>query len=604
MSETAAKLKKLRQHMAERGVTGFFVPRADAFQGEYVPAANDRLHWVTGFTGSAGACIVLMDKAAFFSDGRYTIQMQAEIDQDHVEIYSTAEHQEPVKTMTALAWMERHVKKGERFGIDPWLHTPNDVKRIGDSLTRIGATLIYLDRNPLDAAWGADRPPMPDAPAVIHPLEYAGVASDTKRSDVAKMIGNKGADLLVLTMPEDICWLLNIRGSDVPCTPFVLSYAIVGKDGAVSWFIDPAKVPDDVREWIGSDVTVYPLNDIIAHLAKAKNKTIWIDPSSVPFAIEHALRMADSTMVQDRNPVQLMKSKKNETEIKGSISAHIRDGVAMTRFLAALSKQGGAAAYDEITAAELLHNIRAEDPLFKGPSFDTISGSGGNGAIVHYRSTPATNQPLLSGPVYLCDSGAQYLDGTTDITRTIAVDTPNDEMRENFTRVLKGHIAVATSVFPEGTTGHIIDAKARAYLREVGLDYAHGTGHGVGSYLSVHEGPCGISPLSKTIPFEPGMILSNEPGYYKTGGYGIRIENLITVIDTGKTDAAGKKLLGFKTLTLAPIDRNLIMTELLTPAERDWLNSYHTMVCETLLPLIGYKETETSSFLHEATRPL
>lgn len=606
MTDTAVKLDKLRHEMQKRGVTGFFVPRADEFQGEYVPAANDRLHWITGFTGSAGACVVLMDRAGFFSDGRYTIQMQTQIDQRHIDIFSTAENQHPVKTSSALGWIDDHAKKGDRFGIDPWLHTPADVKRIDDTLQRIGAKLVLLGSNPLDAAWGSERPAMPDAPAVVHPLEYAGVASADKLTAITAVMKDKDADILVVTMPEDICWMLNIRGSDVPCTPFVLSYALVKRDGSVAWFVDPSKATDDVRNWIGSNVSIHPLADISAQVENeaASGKSIWVDPASAPFAIEHIVNNHGGRLISDKNPIPLMKAQKNETEIKGSIAAHIRDGVAMTRFLSAISGQGSAAKYDEMSASELLHHIRAEDPLFKDDSFDTISGAAGNGAIVHYRSTPDTNQPLLSGAVYLCDSGGQYLDGTTDITRTIAVDTPNDEMRENFTRVLKGHIAVATAVFPEGTTGHVIDAKAREALREVGLDYAHGTGHGVGSYLSVHEGPCNISPLAKTVPFLPGMILSNEPGFYKAGAYGIRIENLITVIDTGKKNAEGKKMLAFETLTLAPIDRNLIMPELMTTAERDWLNTYHASVCDTLLPLIEGKEPEAAAFLRLATRPI
>ncbi|MBI1214343.1 MAG: M24 family metallopeptidase [Alphaproteobacteria bacterium] len=599
------RLADLRAEMDKLGVDGFFVPRADEFQGEYVPPRADRLAWATGFTGSAGYAVVLKDKAAFFTDGRYTLQARQQVNAKDFEICSVSEDQAPTPTISPTEWIEKNLPKGARFGVDPWVHTPSDVKRIKEAVENAGGTLVLLDANPLDAAW-KDQPPAPLAPAVPHPLQFAGKSSEDKRAELSKLMEDKGADALAVTLPEEICWLLNIRGGDVPCTPFVLSYAVAHKDGSVDWFVDDRKVTDETRDWLGETVRLHPLEDYAAEIEKlAKDgKKIWVDPGSAPVRLEEIISQAGQKPLAEKSPLQLMKAKKNAVEIQGTIDAHIRDGVAVTRFLSELSGQGDAAKYDELTATDLLQKIREEGQHFRGLSFDTISGSGGNGAIVHYRSSPETNQPLMSGPVYLVDSGAQYLDGTTDITRTIAVDNVTDEMKDRYTRVLKGHIQVAMSVFPEGTVGSVLDEKARAALKEVGLDYAHGTGHGVGSYLSVHEGPCGISPRSTTVPLEPGMIISNEPGYYKEGEYGIRIENLVTVVDTGKTDADGKKLLGLKTLTLAPIDRNLIEPALLTDDELKWLNDYHAEVKSTLLPLVEKVDKKAAAFLTAATAPI
>lgn len=599
------KLARLRGELQKRGIDGFYIPRADEFQGEYVPASADRLAWITGFTGSAGYAVVLSDKAAFFTDGRYTIQGRAQVDAKDFEICSVSENQGATPTITPAEWIEKNLPKGGKFGIDPWVHTPNDVKKIKEAVEKAGGTLVCLGDNPLDAAWGAERPAKPAEPAVPHPLEFSGVASEDKRQSLAKTLAGKGANALAITLPEEICWLLNVRGNDVPCTPFVLSYAVAHDDGTVDWFVDANKVPDETKAWVGEGVRLHPLEDY-AHFIESLSKSgkcVWLDPAAAPAKIDQIVR-ASGPLVAERSPIQLMKAKKNAVEIQGTINAHIRDGVAVTRFLAAISEQGAAAKHTEISASDLLENFRREELHFKGLSFDTISGSGGNGAIVHYRSTPETDQPLLSGPVYLVDSGGQYLDGTTDITRTLAVDNVTPEMRDRFTRVLKGHIQVALSVFPEGTTGDKLDVKARAALKEVGLDYAHGTGHGVGSYLSVHEGPCGISPRSTSVPLEPGMIISNEPGYYKEGAYGIRIENLVTVVDTGEKDASGKRLFAFKTLTMAPIDKNLIEPSLLTADELKWLNDYHAEVRKNILPLLEKVDAKAAAFLRQATEPL
>ena len=548
---------------------------------------------------------MLNDSAAFFTDGRYTLQAREQVDAKDFQICSLSEDQPPAPTLTPAEWIEKNLQAGMTFGIDPWVHTPQDMKKIKDAVEKAGGILVLLQDNPLDAAW-QNQPPAPLAPVVPHPMEYAGQESLEKRQNLATALTAKDADAIAITLPEEICWLLNIRGGDVPCTPFALSYAIAHKDGSVDWFIDDRKVTEDTQNWIGADVRIHAPEDFSKAIEKlaTDGKTIWLDPASAPVKVQDIITTAGGTVHAERSPVQLMKAKKNAVEIQGTINAHIRDGVAITRFLAALSEQGAAAKHDELSATQLLQDIRAGGDKFRGLSFDTISGAGGNGAIVHYRSAPETNKPLLAGPVYLVDSGAQYLDGTTDITRTIAVDTPTQEMKENFTRVLKGHIAVAMATFPEGTTGDKLDEKARASLKEVGLDYAHGTGHGVGSYLSVHEGPCGISPRSTTVPLEPGMIISNEPGYYKEGAYGIRIETLVTVIETGHTNEDGKKMLGFKTLTLAPVDRNLIEPALMSEDELTWLNNYHAEVARTLLPLVEKVDAKAAAFLKQATSPI
>ncbi len=602
----ADKLQRLRAEMATRGINGFFVPRADEFQGEYVPPSAERLAWISGFHGSAGCAIVLDDSAAFFTDGRYTIQAVTEVDGTHFNRYSTADNQPPLDTIMPLDWLGLHLRAGQVFGIDPWVHTPADTERLRTAVTAAGARLVLLDDNPLDAAWGRDRPAAPTAPVVIHSLEYAGVPSGEKRAEVAQAIKAEACDVLAVTLPEDICWLLNVRGGDVPCTPFALSYALLHADATVDWFIDTTKVSEDVRNWLGSAVRIHPLNTFATTVQDLSRhgKTLWIDPASVPVRIDAILREGTAQPFSLRTPIALMKACKNMTEIEGARRAHRRDALAVCRFLAALAEQSGPAKYDELTAAQFLYDLRAEGELFRGLSFDTISGAGGNGAIVHYRASEATNKPLLAGPVYLVDSGAQYLDGTTDITRTLAVDSVDDEMRDRYTRVLKGHIQVTLSRFAEGTTGDVLDAKARAALREVGLDYAHGTGHGVGSYLSVHEGPCGISPRATTVPLMPGMILSNEPGYYKEGAYGIRIENLVLVIVTGETDNAGHRLLGFETLTLAPYERALIDTALLTDDERAFVDSYHARVREALLPDLQKADPAAATWLVAATAPL
>lgn len=634
-------MARLRSTLRDLKVAGFYVPRADEFRGEYVPQRGERLAWLTNFTGSAGEAIVMTDKAAFFTDGRYTLQSKTEVDATRFQIFNTSDPLSP----PALEWLTAHMNPGEKFLIDPWLHSSNEVANMRKALKTVGADLSFLSfRNLIDGIW--DRhPPEPISPVVPQPEEFAGISAAAKIDNLQAVLDITGVDAMVLTMPEEICWLLNIRGGDVPNTPFTLSYAIVPKEGPVSWYVNPFKVTPEIRAWLGDSVQIHDLfygmperfKSDLKNLAN-QNKKIWVDPVSAPFAVEDAIVQARTSAEMEaelnsdkdaaldaetlarqeelksadlrkkriyfeRSPVQRLKAMKNKAEIEGAINAHLRDGAAVTRFLAAMAEQGAGAKYDELTAAELLLSYRRENALFRGLSFDTIAGSGENGAVIHYRSSDKTNKPLTNSPMFLVDSGAQYQDGTTDITRTISVDTPTAEMRENFTRVLKGHIQIAMAVFPEGTAGKDIDPLARAALQEVGLDYAHGTGHGVGSYLSVHEGPQGISSRA-TYPFEPGMILSNEPGYYKEGAYGIRNENLIYVVDTQKKDDEGRKLYGFKTLTLAPFDRNLIEPSLMTESELKWLNDYHAEVRAKILPLVENKDPRAAEYLKKATEPI
>lgn len=590
-------LDALRARLSTAGVDGFFIPMSDEFMCEYVPASAQRLGFLTGFTGSAGSALVLADKAAFFTDGRYTIQALAEVDGTAFERCSISKDQPPMETISPLDWIARNAKPGQKIAYDPWLHSAAQLTEMKAVADKAGFQLVPLAQNPIDAIWQS-RPPAPQTPAVPHDMVYAGVASADKRASVAATIRKAGCEKLVIATPENIAWLLNIRGNDTPNTPLPLSYALLSADGTVDLYIDPAKMSQETRAHLGDNVRVHDISAFESALSACANQQVMLDAGTTPAAIENLLEGVQARIHHAQNPIELMKAVKNPVEINGTIRAHVRDGVAMTRFLAALAKPGAVAAHSEISSSDLLEKIRSEGEHFKGLSFDTISGAGGNGAIVHYRSSDKTNAPLGSGPVYLVDSGAQYLDGTTDITRTLAVGTPNAEMKENFTRVLKGHIQVALSVFPPGTTGDVIDKKARAALQAVGRDFAHGTGHGVGSYLSVHEGPAGINPRATSQPLLPGMILSNEPGYYKTGEYGIRIENLVLVVE--RPDG----MLGFKNLTMAPIELNLVDPALLTAEETDYLNAYHAEVRETLLPHLSKIDPDAADFLIRATQAL
>ena len=590
----AARLALLRTELRRRDVQGFLVPRADEHQGEYVPLCAQRLAWLTGFTGSAGLAIVLPASAAVFVDGRYTLQAKAEVDGARYALRHLTE--EP-----ASEWIAATLKPGESLAYDPRLLTLGEVERYRAAAEKAGGRLQPLDSNPLDAVW-AGRPPEPLGPVLPHDLRFAGASAEAKRQALADRLAADGVDAAVLTAPDSIAWLLNIRGSDVPHTPLALAFAILHRDGTVDLFIDVRKLMPGLAEHLGNAVRVAPPGAFGPALQRlgAAQRRVQADPASAAGVFD-TLSSAGATIHRAADPCQLPKACKNAAELDGTRRAHRRDGAALTRFLAWLATTATTGGLGEIAASDRLEQLRRDGEFFRDLSFPTISGAGANGAIVHYRASPKTERRLESGSLYLVDSGAQYLDGTTDVTRTVAIGAPSAEMRDRFTRVLKGHIALAICRFPKGTTGSQLDALARRSLWEVGLDYDHGTGHGVGSYLAVHEGPQRISKLPNTQALLPGMIVSDEPGYYKTDGYGIRIENLVVVTALGALTGAERELLGFEVLTLAPIDRALIETSLLDDPEIAWLDAYHARVRAEIAPLV---DLATRRWLEAATQPL
>jgi Xaa-Pro aminopeptidase len=587
----ADRLLALRGELKRRGVDGFLVPRSDEHQGEYVPGRAQRLAWLTGFTGSAGMAIVLLDKASVFIDGRYTLQVTQQVD---MALFAP----QPLAQMPPDKWLGENLKPGMKLGFDPWLHGIGECERLAAACVRAGAELVALDSNPVDAVW-ADQPPPPLGPVVPHALDFAGEDSTAKRQRIAAELAKSKADAAVLSLPDSIAWLLNIRGADVPHVPLPLSFAILHKDASVDLFIDQRKLTEAARQHLGNQVSIQPpqaLDGALEALGQ-QGRIVSVDPATAPYRVAAKLQKSGASLLREADPVALPKACKNAVEIAGTRKAHSRDGAALTRFLGWLAEASKQDGLREIEASDRLEAIRREHGLCRDLSFDTISGAGPNGAIVHYRATERSNRKLQQGELYLVDSGAQYPDGTTDVTRTVAIGQPSEEMRDRFTRVLKGHIALATVRFPAGTTGSQLDALARKPLWEIGLDYEHGTGHGVGSFLSVHEGPQRISKLANAVALRPGMIVSNEPGYYKEGGYGIRIENLILV---QKADEAGK-FLHFETLTLAPIDRNLVDVSLLSAEELAWLNAYHARVLKEIGPQV---DAPTRMWLEKATAPL
>lgn len=588
------RAKRLRDELKRRGLDGFLVPRADEHQGEYVPANAERLRWLTGFSGSAGMAIVLQDKAAIFVDGRYTLQVHDQVDVAVFEPKHLIE-EPPVR------WIEQNLVEGAKLAYDPWLHTIDAVARLKAAAEKAGATLVAVADNPLDAIW-TDRPDAPATPVEPYPLEFAGEAAADKIKRLTNSLMNDDVSAVVLTMPDSIAWVFNIRGSDVPHTPLPLSFAILYEDGRTDLFIDVRKIGAEARAHLKPIATIHGRGKLSQALDElgARKATVLVDPATCASAIYDRLIDAGAEVRRGTDPCELPKACKNVSEITGTRAAHLRDGRALTKFLAWIGMEATKGGVDEIAAAKKLEAFRAETNELRDLSFDTISGTGANGAIVHYRVTTATNQPLRKGELFLVDSGGQYLDGTTDVTRTVAIGEASPEQRDRFTRVLKGHIAIATARFPAGTSGAQLDAFARMALWKAGLDYDHGTGHGVGSYLSVHEGPQRISKMG-TVALKPGMIVSNEPGYYKAGAYGIRIENLLVVTSPAMIDGGERPMLGFETLTLAPIDLNCVERSLLTEEEAAWLNAYHARVRETLVS--GLDET-TVEWLRQATRPI
>ena len=597
MSTYEARLAALRDQLKADQLDGFVVPLTDEHMSEYVGSYAQRLAWLTGFQGSAGSAAVLPEEAAIFTDGRYTLQVRDQVDGRHWSYQSVPE-------TSVAAWLKDHAPGGGRIGYDPWLHTSDWVKRAREALAEKGAELVAVRRNPIDAVW-ADKPEPSKAKLIVHPDAYAGKSSAAKRQEMADWLREQKADAAVLSALDSIAWTFNVRGQDVEHTPVALSFALVHEDGTADLFVEPEKMGEDVRQHLGNGVRVHERNAFEPHLASLAGKTVIADPERAVAAIFEALEGAGAKVVQKRDPSVLPKAIKNEAEIDGHRAAQARDGAALTRFLHWLSVDAPKGGVDELSAAAKLHEFRQACGDLRDTSFDTISGAGPNGAIVHYRVTEETNRPLEMNSIYLVDSGGQYPDGTTDVTRTVAIGQPTAEMRDRFTRVLKGHIAVTRALFPNGTRGSQLDTLARQYLWQAGVDYAHGTGHGVGSYLSVHEGPQRISPVGSSQsggdePLRAGMLLSNEPGYYRPGEYGIRIENLILVRPVA-VEGAEKEMLGFETLTFAPIDRTLVEPTLLSEDERRWLDDYHRSVVDVVGPQL---EGEVLVWLKEQCRPV
>ena len=583
------RLAALRAKLAEMGLAGFIVPRADVHQGEYVAARDERLQWLTGFTGSAGFCIVLPEVAGVFIDGRYRTQVKAQVD---------------LGSFTPVPWPE--VKPGEwvkeklaegRVGFDPWLHSGDEVERLERSLEDSGVTLVPVRENPVDAIW----PEQPDAPigkAFVHPLDLAGESHAEKRARLAEGLRKAGQKAAVVTLPDSLCWLLNIRGADVPKNPVLHGFAVLHDDGRVDLFVNPAKLDDAVRAHLGGEIALHPVEAFAGALSGLAGP-VRVDKATAPLAVADILRGAGVEVVWGDDPCRLPKARKNAAEIAATREAHLRDGAAMVEFLRWLDEalpQGG---QTEISVVQALEGFRRATNALHDISFDTICGAGPHGAIMHYRVTEETNRPVGQNELLLVDSGAQYLDGTTDIMRTVAVGDPGPEARECYTRVLQGLIAISRVRFPKGLAGHDIDALARFNLWVAGQDYDHGTGHGVGAFLSVHEGPQRISRVSE-VPLEPGMILSNEPGYYREGAFGIRLENLIVVQEAAAL-GDNRAQMAFETLTFVPFDRRLILVEELSPGERRWLDGYHA---EVLAKLASRVSGATLDWLSAACAPI
>ena len=591
------RLAALRTRIAQEGLDGFVVPLTDEHMSEYVGGYAQRLAWLTGFEGSAGTAVVLAGEAAMFTDGRYTLQVREQVDGADWSYCQVPQE-------SIAGWLAGHAPQGGRIGYDPWLHTRTWVEQTAAALAPRGGTLVPVATNPVDALW-ADRPQPSDAPLAVQPDDLAGRSAADKRAEIADWLRTQGADALVLSALDSIAWAFNVRGTDVTHTPVALSYGLVAEDGTAELFVAAGKVGDDVHRHLGNAVRVRDKAEFASALRNLAGKRVAVDPERAVAAIFDALDAGGATLLPVRDPVVLAKAIKNPAEIAGHAAAQARDGAALVRFLKWFEETAPAGKLTELDVAERLHAFRAETGVLKDLSFETISATGAHGASPHYKVTDESNAPILPGQLFLIDSGGQYADGTTDITRVMPVTEPTAEMRDRVTRVLKGHIAVATAIFPDGTTGAQIDAFARRPLWEAGLDFAHGTGHGIGAYLSVHEGPQRIAqptypgggPLE---PLRAGMLLSNEPGYYKAGEYGIRIENLMLVVK--HTPAGGDAtMLAFETTSFVPIERRLIEPALLTPEERAWLDAYHAETLRRAAPLL---DAETRAWLEEKCAPI
>ncbi len=597
MSTYADRLAALRDQLKRDRLDGFVVPLTDEHMSEYVGAYAQRLAWLTGFQGSAGSAAILPERAAIFTDGRYTLQVRQQVDGAQWDYV-------PVPAVSVADWLGSYAPQGGRIGYDPWLHTSAWVRQASAALAERGASLVAVDTNPVDAIW-PDRPQPSDAKLAVQHDDLAGASSAEKRALIADWLAEHHADGVVLTALDSIAWALNVRGGDVAHTPVALAYAIVDADGTADLFVAPEKIGDDVAHHLGNAVRVRPRAEFADALRHYSGKRIAADPERAVAAIFDALAAGGATVIAERDPVILAKALKNPVEIAGHRAASARDGAALARFLRWCEIELPKGGQSELSAAAKLQAFREATGVLLDTSFDTISATGANGASPHYHVTEESNAPIEPGQLYLVDSGGQYADGTTDVTRVVPVGPPTDEMRDRFTRVLRGHIALAAAIFPPGTTGGQLDAFARRPLWEIGLDYAHGTGHGIGAYLSVHEGPQRIAPPNypgggPAEPLRAGMMISNEPGYYKAGEYGIRIENLVLVEERAFPDG-DTVMLGFETLTFCPIERSLIVAEMLTDAERNWLDAYHMQVLTVLGPQM---EGEDFAWLQRKCAPI
>jgi Xaa-Pro aminopeptidase len=591
--ESAPRLAALRGELKRLSLDGFIVPHADCHQSEYLPASEERIAWLTGFTGSAATVIVLADRAVLFTDGRYTLQAQDQVDPSLISTLNVADTR-------PSGWLADNLRAGARIGYDPWLHTSDEAERMAKACAQANAALVPLAQNPLDAQW-RDRPTPPHGAIVLHD-KAAGETALEKITRVRAELARLHADALVISDPQSLAWTFNIRGGDVTHTPVALAFAILREDGRPALYVDPRKLTPEVSAALEPHADMRDATRFERDLAQlaAGNATVLVDRATGADAIMRLVHDAGGQALRENDPIAIMKAVKNAAEIDGARAAHKRDGAALTRFLAWFDAEAPTGKLTEIDVVEALESFRRDTGLLKDVSFPTISGAGPNGAVVHYRVTNASNRKIVPGELFLLDSGGQYEDGTTDVTRTLFVGSASAEMRDRFTRVLKGHIAISRAVFPDGVTGAQLDSFAREHLWRAGLDFDHGTGHGVGSYLSVHEGPARISKLG-TVPLRRGMILSNEPGYYKTGAFGIRIENLELVVEAPAVDGAEKRLNAFETLTLAPIDTRLIDKTLMNADEIAWLNAYHARVAKVLSPLV---DDPTRAWLAGATRAI
>ena len=591
-SQGKARATALREELRRRGLDGFLVPRADEHQNEYVPKPAERLAWLTGFSGSAGLAIVLLDKAAIFIDGRYTLQVREQVD---LAVFPP----QHIVEAPPESWIEANLRKGAKLGYDPWLHTPAAVERYERAARAAGASLVPVDSNPIDAV-RTDRPEATFGAVSLHRKRYAGEAAAKKIARVQEALAKAKCDALLVSDPHSVAWLHNIRGADVGHTPLPLSFAVVPREGRTSLYIDGRKLSNSVRHALAELVEIEEPALLPAGIDKlgGRKARVRFDQATAPARLSQALAAAGGTADLGADPIALMKAVKNAAELVGARAAQLRDAGAFARFLAWFAAEAPGGKLTEIAATQALETFRRETGKLKDVSFPTIAGAGPNSAIPHYRVSERSNRRIAKG-IFLIDSGAQYEDGTTDITRTLAVGRPTAEMRDRFTRVLKGHVAIARAAFPKGTSGAQLDAFARAALWNAGLDYDHGTGHGVGSYLSVHEGPQRISKLGAA-PLEPGMIISNEPGYYKAGHWGIRTENLV-LVEKRAIAGAERDMYGFDTLSLAPIDLALVEPKLLTAEETLWLNAYHARVRREVSPLL---DGPTRKWLKAATRAI